>query len=385
MKRIKGQPIIGILCWKMTTFLAISSEKMATQSTARVYMENDNVEQASSLSRTFVNIGDERDIKFLVDGGGGNEDRHLLVATARVGVVLTGAVLVVVPWGVMLVLEEGTRKVLGSSDVFNVRMFAWSYLTVMYDDVVRLSALLGPFSAMRWRFPEELSVDQNGRQLVALTIDDAPGNNPTELGELLDTLKRWGAKATFFCTTNYVTDEMMPLMQRMVEEGHEVANHCPEDRVYHRDSESSFQDSLDESSKILEPFFKHQQTLLKEKGVMKQFKWFRPPSGQMSQSMQTVLSRRGYSNVLGDCFSNDVFVGGTLRHVPAGPNTVAYHASYCSNRVKAGSIVIFHVPQLTERLLSKDVIDAFIGAAKIKGLDCVSLSELALSVDANST
>ena len=37
---------------------------------------------------------------------------------------------------------------------------------------------------------------------------------------------------------------------------------------------------------------------------------FRPPMGAMSCAMARVLQREGYSPLLGDVFSNDVFVGG---------------------------------------------------------------------------
>lgn len=322
----------------------------------------------------------------ITDSGGGHEGKHILVATARVSVVLVGALVIVVPLGVCFMVEEGTRKVLRNSDGFNVRMFAWSYLTVMYDDVVRLSSLSSPFASMRWRFPEQHSYHQtSGNKLVALTIDDAPGDNPTELGALLDTLKLLKAKATFFCTTNYITKEMLPLMWRIVKEGHEVANHCPEDRIYSNESEQAFQKHLDESSSILEPFFQHQDNRYHEEGYGQKWKWFRPPSGQMSNAMASVLTRRGYSNVLGDCFSNDVFVGGTLKHTTPGPNTVAYHTNYCLQRVKAGSITIFHAPQRIDRLMCHDIVDSFIRAAGDKELSCVSLSELALAVNRNSS
>lgn len=64
--------------------------------------------------------------------------------------------------------------------------------------------------------------DGNAR-VVYLTFDDGP--NPTATPALLDTLKAKGVQATFFVIPAHVTPETAPLLIRMRDEGHAVAQH----------------------------------------------------------------------------------------------------------------------------------------------------------------
>ena len=56
---------------------------------------------------------------------------------------------------------------------------------------------------------------------VALTFDDGPSNFT---GGMLDTLKKYDAKATFFALGNQINEFPLPL-QRVVAEGHAIGNH----------------------------------------------------------------------------------------------------------------------------------------------------------------
>ena len=68
-----------------------------------------------------------------------------------------------------------------------------------------------------WHMPRD------GPPTVYLTYDDGP--NPTTTPDLLDVLKREGARATFFLIDRHVTEETAPIIQRMFAEGHAVALH----------------------------------------------------------------------------------------------------------------------------------------------------------------
>ena len=60
-----------------------------------------------------------------------------------------------------------------------------------------------------------------GSKLIAITFDDGPGKYTAEL---LDALKKYNAKATFFLVGTCV-ERYPELVKREVEEGHQVANH----------------------------------------------------------------------------------------------------------------------------------------------------------------
>ncbi|HEY3160485.1 MAG TPA: polysaccharide deacetylase family protein [Vicinamibacterales bacterium] len=68
-----------------------------------------------------------------------------------------------------------------------------------------------------WRMP------QTDPLTLYLTYDDGP--NPSTTPELLDTLAREGAHATFFVIDGQVTHETAPIIRRMFAEGHAVALH----------------------------------------------------------------------------------------------------------------------------------------------------------------
>ena len=71
------------------------------------------------------------------------------------------------------------------------------------------------FSKCVWEMPSQETV-------IYLTFDDGP--HPAATPFVLDTLKEYGAKATFFCIGKNVLDEPA-LYERIITEGHAVGNH----------------------------------------------------------------------------------------------------------------------------------------------------------------
>ena len=65
---------------------------------------------------------------------------------------------------------------------------------------------------------------------VALTIDDGPSSRT---GEILDVLRRCDARATFFVHTDRIDQGAggRRILERMIAEGHEIANHMPDHRL----------------------------------------------------------------------------------------------------------------------------------------------------------
>ena len=58
---------------------------------------------------------------------------------------------------------------------------------------------------------------------IYLTFDDGP--NLAATPQLLDVLKEHDVAATFFVINRYITDDTLPIVRRMFEEGHAVALH----------------------------------------------------------------------------------------------------------------------------------------------------------------
>jgi peptidoglycan-N-acetylglucosamine deacetylase len=66
------------------------------------------------------------------------------------------------------------------------------------------------------------SINKGGMKAISLTFDDGP--DPDSTPRILDTLKEYNLKATFFVIGNKAAKHP-ELMQRIVEEGHVVGNH----------------------------------------------------------------------------------------------------------------------------------------------------------------
>lgn len=65
------------------------------------------------------------------------------------------------------------------------------------------------------------SLYQTGQYV--LTFDDGP--HITRTPKILDTLKKYNIKATFFIITSRINQQTAPIIKRMIDEGHIVANH----------------------------------------------------------------------------------------------------------------------------------------------------------------
>lgn len=68
--------------------------------------------------------------------------------------------------------------------------------------------------------PERMNED-NGDKTAYLTFDDGPSANT---GKILDILRRYGVKATFF-VVGRESEEAVRLYRRIVEDGHQLGNH----------------------------------------------------------------------------------------------------------------------------------------------------------------
>ena len=87
---------------------------------------------------------------------------------------------------------------------------------------------------MKDTYGETIFFFKGSAPFVALTIDDCPGHDADLFEKLLDVLRKHGARATLFITSNYANDDKMKkLLKRAVEEGHELGNHMPQDKPYH--------------------------------------------------------------------------------------------------------------------------------------------------------
>lgn len=109
---------------------------------------------------------------------------------------------------------------------------------------------------------------------VALTFDDGP--HATYTPEVLDLLKSYNAKATFFLLGSRV-DFYPDIVQRIVNEGHEVGNHTWDHRDLTKLGRETIRHEINDTNEAIK----------KAAGVEPAL--FRPPYGAMNQRVMEVL------------------------------------------------------------------------------------------------
>lgn len=99
-------------------------------------------------------------------------------------------------------------------------------------DIVTITFAVGEYLAPTFLAPEQLPVRPaelqisnfpQGTRFIALTFDDGPNTNYTV--QILDELKRLGATASFFVNAVHFNEATLPVLSRMINEGHDVDNH----------------------------------------------------------------------------------------------------------------------------------------------------------------
>lgn len=196
--------------------------------------------------------------------------------------------------------------------------------------------------------PEVLFRVDTDRPAFALTIDD--GVHPTGTPRLLDVLARHETKATFFVLGE--TIEAYPeLIDRIVREGHELANHQMTDTA-----------SIALAPEALRSEVQQADRLLKRDGGSR---WFRPGGGFVTDVTERTCNQLGLKTALGSVFPFD-------SHLPS----ARFVAAYVVSRTEGGSIVILHdgTGRAERTALS---LDRVLPRLKKRGLTGKTLSELA--------
>ncbi len=102
-------------------------------------------------------------------------------------------------------------------------------------------------------FRQYQATSVHGTGKFALTFDDGP--HAIHTPKLLDLLKAEGVKATFFVVTSRINAQTMPVLKRMLDEGHIVASHGREHLNSNQISQADFRANLRDSLKTLKDVF----------------------------------------------------------------------------------------------------------------------------------
>ena len=167
-----------------------------------------------------------------------------------------------------------------------------------------------PSKWLRWIYPKALWRINPEERAVYVTFDDGPIPESTPF--ILDTLKEYDAKATFFMVGENVKRHP-DLYQRIVEEGHQVGNHTYNHMGSLKHYIVTYYNNVEKANEVIHSHL------------------FRPPHGWMWFGAYNML-RRKYKIVMWDLVTRDY--SHLLNAFDVLRNVVLY--------ARNGSIITFH-------------------------------------------
>lgn len=165
--------------------------------------------------------------------------------------------------------------------------------------------------------------DNSGTKKLYLTFDDGP--IPQVTPWVLETLKRFNARATFFCIGENIARHPEIFKQLLIS-GNSIGNHT----YNHLKGWNTPQDVYLKNTLKTE-------TLLREAGVTG--KLFRPPYGKIKRGQAKALKNRGYKIIMYDAIAYDW--DATISPEQCALNII--------NNAEPGSILVFHDSLKAER------------------------------------
>ncbi len=155
---------------------------------------------------------------------------------------------------------------------------------------------------------------------IYLTFDDGPIPEVTEF--VLRELKKYGAKATFFCIGENI-QKHPDIFAKILSEKHQIGNHTFNHLHTRQASKTTYIENVYEGEKAIHKYCKE---------IRSREKFFRPPYGIIKRSYAKQLREKGYKIVMWDVISADfdpkVSPEKCLRNV--------------LQNTRKGSIVVFH-------------------------------------------
>jgi len=175
-------------------------------------------------------------------------------------------------------------------------------------------------------------------KLLYLTFDDGPTPEITEW--TLNELKKYEAKATFFCIGKNI-EEHPEIFQKIIKENHAVGNHTNNHLNGWKTKTSDYLQNIAAAEKYFEE---------NRKSEIVNLKLFRPPYGKIKLSQSKKLRKKDYKIMMWDVLSADFDVEiskekcleNVIRNIQNGSIIVFHDSNKASEKLK------FVLPKLLE-------------------------------------
>jgi peptidoglycan-N-acetylglucosamine deacetylase len=184
------------------------------------------------------------------------------------------------------------------------------------------------------------------RMEVCLTIDDGP--HPKSLPRILEILKKYNVKATFFMVGKRI-EESPALVREVLKEGHEIGNHTQN----HPRLDSLSTEQARNELKLCETNFE------KATGGTK-MDLFRPPGMRFTPELFDVIKEFGYTTVGWNYGAKDFVL---VKNGPSVAGGQTHIADYVLKNVTPGGIILLHDSPDTA-----DALATILDGLKAKGL-----------------
>ena len=176
--------------------------------------------------------------------------------------------------------------------------------------------------AIKKMFPNYIWDIPSTEKSIYLTFDDGP--TPKITNWVLNTLKQYNAKATFFCIGNNI-EKHPDIFQNILNEGHSIGNHTQNHIKGWKTKTEAYLKNIEACNKQ----FPNALIINRKSSIVN---LFRPPYGQIKPKQGKALLKLGYKIIMWDVLSFDW------------DNNVS--KENCANNIiskaKSGSIVVFH-------------------------------------------
>ena len=176
---------------------------------------------------------------------------------------------------------------------------------------------------------------------IALTFDDGP--HPVHTEKILDILKEYGVKATFFIIGSNA-QRYPEIVKRTFDEGHELGNHTYNPVFVNRVSDEKLREEISSTDKVISDITGTRPII------------FRPPGGAYNDSKVEVISDTGHKCILWSwwqdtrdwsCPSVDTVVNTVVSNLHDG-DIVLFHDFNSGNTPTVEALKVI-IPQLIEK------------------------------------